>query len=180
MKIFKMIMAAALLISSQANANMITIDLDDTNVAVGETVNVSLFASFTDAVNVINFDFIFDTNLFSFVAGSETTPLPVDGIFDVFGAVANPLGVGLGYSSLFDVVTGDFLFASFQLERTQVGDTDFSLQSNEFLFDDFTAVENFLLDPVESVSVSSEVSAPATLGLFAMAIFAMGRLRRKA
>ncbi|MGJ8678803.1 cohesin domain-containing protein [Paraglaciecola sp.] len=170
MKIFKMMMVAALLIGFKAQANLITIDMDDTDVAVGETVNVSLFASFTDAVDTIDFNFNFDNSLFSFVTDSESSDLFFDGIF---GATPNADGLGLGFISLFGPISGEFLFASFQLERTQAGDSEFSLETRTLanVFDNGNTAPNFDLQ----VSV---VSAPATLGLFALAGLAMMRLRR--
>lgn len=174
MKIYKLLASCMLLIGLQANANIISIELDNPSVAVGDTVNVSLFASFTDEVDTIDFDFLFDNSLFSFVIGSETTDLPNDGFLNFFNAVPNALGVGLGFISFDSLVTGDFLFASFQLERVGSGATEFSLQSN--VLGDFLGGNNYLLAPVNPVAVS----APATAGLFALAGLVLLGLRRKA
>lgn len=173
MKFYKVVATCLLLITFQANANLVFIKLDNASVSVGEVINVSMFASFTDAVDTIDFNFNFDNSLFSFVPNSETTALPNDGLFNIFGASTNSDGLGIGFTSLFNTVSGDFLFASFQLERTQVGNTEFSLDS--ITFASFATGEDFVLDPVPSVAVS----VPATLGLFVLSGLGLIGLRRK-
>ena len=109
MKIYKLLASLIMFIGLQANANMITINVDNTSVTVGNRVNVSLFASFTDSVDIIDFDFIFDQNLFSFVDSSESTSLANDGFFNFFTAVPNMKGLGLGY-----VINQQYMLASFE------------------------------------------------------------------
>ncbi|MDU0353560.1 cohesin domain-containing protein [Paraglaciecola aquimarina] len=173
MRIYKLLASCMLLIGLQANANMISIELDNPSVSVGETVNVSLLASFTDAVDTIDFEFLFDNSLFSFVSGSEASDLPNDGFLNFFSAVPNTVGLGLGFVSFESTVTGSFLFASFQLERTSAGVTEFSLQSN--VLSDFLG-NDYMLEPVNAMAVS----APSTAGLFALAGLALLGIRRKA
>jgi hypothetical protein len=177
MKFIKIIAILGLLVGFQTQANTITINLDTNNVQVGDLVNVTLLADFTDMVDTFQFDFMFDTNLFSFVDGSATTDLINDGIDSFFDIAANPSGVGIGYFSFVELAFGNFTLASFDLLAMQEGNTQFSLDtivlSNELIF-----AETYELESVDAVS--AKVSAPAGLSLMAIAVFGLVSLRRKA
>ena len=180
MKFIKIAAILTFLVGFQANANLITIQLDSTEVAVGETINVSLWADFTDSVDTLGFDFIYNTSVFALVDGSVVTDLLNDGFDYFFETAENATGLGLAYFSFADTLSGNFLLASFELVALQTGSSDFSLDtlllSNEALFEDYD------LEPVagKSADVLAAVSAPASLGLFTLAMFGLVGLRRKA
>lgn len=178
MKISKLIAPFMLLMGFQVNANIITIGVDTTSVAVGESVNVSLMANFDDAVDAIDFNFNFDNTLFTFIDGSQSTDLPNDNLFNYFMATPNAEGLGLGFTSLFESVSGSFLFASFQLERTQLGEDEFSLESS--VFDNAAAGESYVLEAVSPLMITNAVSSPAAFGILLLGCAAVVRQRRKA
>jgi hypothetical protein len=182
MKISKIIAVFAIFVGLQASANVIEIELDKTQVGPGEILNVNLVATFTDPVDEFNFDFLFATDIFSFVTGTETTNLPNDGSDAIFEIADNLIGVGLGFIDF----SGGFLdgeyFINFDLMANLAGESSFDLVVNTLYsyFED----QDYQLETVEQKSATVPepvtVSAPATLGLFAIALFAFAGFRRKA
>jgi hypothetical protein len=85
----------------------------------------------------------------------------------------------LGYINFIDVISGAFS-TSFQLVGLQNGSSDFGLQVHSLT--DFFGGVSFEVEPVTERVVG--VSAPATLGLFAIAIaiaiLGLAEFRRKA
>ena len=175
MKCIKLLIALVFCAGFQANANTITIDLDATEVNVGSVINVSLLADFTEPVDIFEFYFNYDTELFSFVSGSLSTDIIYDGFSTMFEFGENTDGLGLAYLSLAgDFLLGSFELASFSLQALKAGSSDFTLD---------TAVlqafgDDLQLAPV--LSPSAHVPAPATLVMFILAVLILAGMRRKA
>ncbi|WP_158970445.1 hypothetical protein [Paraglaciecola sp. L3A3] len=180
----KFIATLALFVGLQANAGIIGLELSDTNTNVGENVQVTLSGTGFDAFDTFNLEVEFDTSLFSF------NPLSVGGdLFDaipfIFEVTEQAYGIAISFIDFIPFVGGDFTIATFDLTAMAKGDTDFELANIEAYdyFAPIDAAEEANLDvsiAIADSTTSTEVSAPATLGLFALATFGICALRRKA
>lgn len=168
----KLIAIFALFVGLSANANMISIEISDTNVSVGEVVSVNLLATNFEDFDTFDFDFDFDTSVFNYDPTSLASALDFGLVFEV-----NQVADGMALSFLdFFPVSGSFLLASFDLIAVGEGSTSFSFSDVSFS-DSFFATD---LEVNTSARDAAKVSAPATLGLFAMAAIALIGFRRKA
>ncbi|MFT2090945.1 hypothetical protein [Paraglaciecola sp. 2405UD69-4] len=174
MKIGKIILMCLCLLGFQANANLIEINLDKTELAPNDILNVTLLANFTDSIDGFDFDFVFDTNIFSFVDDSEDTDIPNAGFFSIFAVAANSTGLGIGYLDFFDSINGEY-YISFALEALTAGTSTFDLEVN-LLENSFLGV-NYTLDDVDSKTAS--VPAPGALSILFIALVAMTRVKRR-
>jgi len=168
----KLIAAFALFVGISANASVISIQVSDTNVSVGETVSVSLLATGFEDFDTFDFDFDFDTSVFNYDASSLISDLSFGLAFEV-NQVAD--GMALSFFDFFPV-NGDFLLASFDLLAVGEGSSSFTF--SDTLFSDTFLQTELEVDTSDSDAV--DVSTPATLGLFGMAALALFGFRRKA
>jgi hypothetical protein len=175
MKFNKLLAVLTLFVGFQVNANMIEIELDSTQVQPNDILSINLITNFTDPVDEFDFDFLFDTSVFSFVAGSESTDLPNDGFDAIFSIAGNATGLGLGFIDFSSFLSGEY-FISFDLKANVAGASTFDLAVNTLY--SFIADQDYQLAAVEQKSAT--VSAPATLGLFVIALIAFAGFRRKA
>jgi hypothetical protein len=90
----KFIAALALFVGFTANANMITLEISDNAVSVGETIQVTVLGSFSEEFDSLFFDVEFDTSALTFVESSFSSDLTdyVDGTFDIFAVSPGPFG----------------------------------------------------------------------------------------
>jgi hypothetical protein len=174
----KFICALTFIIGFSVNAGTITIELSDSNVNVGDSVQVSLLATGFDPFDTFDFDFDFDISLFSY---DDTTSLTSDLLavppfaFDVNQV---PDGMALSFLDFNLYAGGDFLLASFDLLALAPGDSLFSL--SDLLFSDSsTSTIDVNSDSVAQSSVTT-VSEPGSLALFGLAGLALFGFRRKA
>lgn len=168
----KLIAALALFVGLSANASLISIEVSDTNVAVGETVTINLLATGFGDFDSFDLDFDFDTSVFNYDASTLLSDLSFGLSF-----LVNQVGDGMALSFFdFSPVNGDFLLASFDLIAVGEGSTNFTF--SDTLFADFGVPVSFDVDASDEVAAS--VSAPATLGLFAIAALGLAGFRRKA
>lgn len=172
-------MALAFFVSLNTQAGVISVELSEQNLSAGDIVEVSILGTGFSEFDSLSVDLEFDTSLFSF----DEFSLGGD-LFnaDPFGLIVSeqPFGVALTFLSFIPFIGGDFTIATFDLIAITGGETDFSLK-NEIagLFDPilFDSVD-VGATAVDSKLVAS-VSAPATLGLFALAGLGLMSLRRK-
>lgn len=171
----KFIAALALFVGLSANANVINIAVSDSNVALGETVSVSLIASGFEDFDSFDFDFDFDTSVFSYDSSSLISDLSFGLAFEV-----NQVADGMALSFFdFSPVNGDFLLASFDLIALSSGFSSFSI--GDLLFSDTIFQTDLVVTADNTLEVEvSDVPAPATLGLLTLALFGLVGLRRKA
>lgn len=171
----KLIAVLAFFVSLSANANIITVNLSETDVEVGDTVTVSLLADNFDYFDTFDFKFDFDTSIFSYDPTSLLSNVSA-GILEV-NQVAN--GMALTFVDFFTAYEGNLLLASFNLTVIGAGTSDFSF--SDVYFEDAAFQSVLTVDSSSSASAEANaVSAPATLGLFAIALFALAGFRRKA
>ncbi|WP_158971151.1 hypothetical protein [Paraglaciecola sp. L3A3] len=170
----KFIAALTLLIGLSANANTISIQLSDTDINLGETVQVSLLATGFEMFDTFDFDLEFDTSTFSYdpttLVSDVADTLPL--IFEVNDA-AN--GMAFSFFEPMAFAGGDFLLASFSLTATDIGDIGFSLADSVFadsLFQSELTVDTTARSQI-SVTEQVAVSAPATVGILAMSMLLM-------
>ncbi|MGL1956888.1 MAG: PEP-CTERM sorting domain-containing protein [Colwellia sp.] len=178
LKCMKITVILVFLFAFQANANLITIDIDNSYPELGDNIEVSLWADFTDSVDTFNFDFIFDTDKFALVVDSVSTDLPNDGWDYFFELGSNDTGVGISFLSFADYISGEFLLASFELTSLQNGISEFTVATVEFYdsWDDGSSQ----YAPVVADSVSVSVPEPTTLAIFSLAMFGLmsGRFKK--
>ena len=173
----KLIAALALFVGLSANASVITIEISDTYVDVGETVSVSLLATGLSDFASFSLSFDFDTSVFNYDPSSLVTGLNLDPSFSDFGGTQKGDSLNLSLFSLFDSFSGDFLLAKFDLIAVAGGLSSFGLSAPVF---EGSFIPSTVLDVDTSDTGLTKVSAPATLGLLAMAGLALVGLRRKA
>ncbi|MDT0595567.1 cohesin domain-containing protein [Glaciecola petra] len=174
----KLIAVFALLCSMQSFANVINIDLNGgEDVSVGDNITVTLKLDNFDPFDTFSFDFIFDDSLLDFVAGSESSDLPDDGI-DTFLTIADDMGfVGIGFLDFVGTQDGNF-FVEFDFVATAVGAAVFSLEN--VFFEDFFGAGVLVVDDTASVDATiSQVSAPASIALLSIGVALIAGFRRK-
>jgi hypothetical protein len=146
MKRFLMITAFILTIvlSTQVKAGLITVSVDQNNVSIGETIELTLTATNFDAFDIFDLEVNFDTALFSFIPQTFESDLPD------FGMLWNQVSNGVAISFVdFLPASGDFLLAKLELTALQVGSNHFDLVVNEFA----------LSDPIDILSPATPVDA---------------------
>ena len=174
----KFIAALAILVGLHANAGIISVNVEP-SVSLGNSLEVTLLGTAFDAFDTLSFALEFDTSLFSYDDTSLTGALydASDFFYDVTEEF-----YGMQFTFINDslVPAGDLVLAKFNLISLLPGNTDFSLV--DIVAENF--LEGLIVDIVSGDVVSSEVtaavSAPASLGLFAIAMFGLVGLRRKA
>jgi hypothetical protein len=173
-KMFRSLVLASSLILSAFSVQagvILSFGEDDIEVGLNETFTVELYANTGSApaggIGSFNLDLSFNNsiiNLDSFSLG---------GLFDAqssFGGTYIP-------TSFLDIVAigSDILLGTFTFTATDYGSISLSSISESF--------QNILVPSLDKTSASaniSVVSTPATLGLFAIALVGLVRLRRKA
>ena len=176
-------------LSMQANAGLIDIELSTNNVAVGDTLSVSLWASnFTDFDSLYT-EFEYDISLFSYQAASLQSELPAfDGFLTGLEVTEQFYGLSLSFLDFFAFsdlnldADNKFLLASFDLLAIDSGNTDFSLVNQVAgLFDPNTGFDTPLdVDTSSPVQASAtSVPEPSSLALFMLsALMFVGRRKQ--
>jgi len=173
----KLLATALLFIGFTASANVISIDVSETQVEVGEVVTVSITGSNFDFFDVFDLNFNFDTSLFSYDATTLDSGLPFafDPIFPSLTVSEQTFGLAISFLE-FTGIAGSGLIASFDLTAIAQGISSFSF-SDVLFSDTFLQTE---LDVDFSDAEQVKVSAPVTLGLFGLSALVMFGLRRNA
>jgi hypothetical protein len=153
MKNFLMITAFIIttVLSAQVKAGLITVLVDQNNVSIGETVELTLTATNFDAFDIFDLAVNFDTELFSFIPQTFESDLPGFGLF--WNQVSN--GVAISFVD-FLPSSGDFLLAKFELTALQAGSSHFDLIVNEFA----------LSDPIDIFAPATAVDAQVSGQVF--------------
>ncbi|MBA6353512.1 MULTISPECIES: PEP-CTERM sorting domain-containing protein [unclassified Colwellia] len=177
----KLLIVATLILCAtfggNANAGLITLSADQSDVLVGEMMEITLNATGFDEFDVFSLNVDFDTSVFSFLPSTFTTELSRPFIME-FNQVGS--GVAIGFVN-FTPSSGDFLLGKFTLQAIGAGTTDFSLVVNEFTLSDpldfFAVATPVNADVLGRVSASvTDVPEPSTLAIFALGL--MGLMTR--
>ena len=131
---------------------MITILVDQNNVEVGETIEVTLNATGFDQFDFFDLNLNFDTALFSFIPLSFSSDLPT--LAMAWDQVSN--GVAISFLDFFPS-SGDFVLGQFELTAISTGVSNFSLVVNEFALSD--PIDIFAPPTIVNAEVSGQVSA---------------------
>lgn len=169
MNIIKTTFVALMLTASAAQATIVvTFDPSTTDVSVGDTFTVDVLAN-ADLVDAfLAFDIGFNLDADITTLGSDFFA-PGGPFFDVAGFVDSFPFPPLPISG------ADILLATLTFTATSAGDLMLNLDGGSFSALSFIEFESRALN----ITVS-EVSAPATLGLFTIALVGLLSLRRKA
>ncbi|GGD54977.1 cohesin domain-containing protein [Lacimicrobium alkaliphilum] len=179
----KLIAILTLTLGFGAQAAQINLSVDQTDYTIGDEITVNLSA--TDLVDVaaFEFDLLFDTGSFGLSAGdsvvADSSDLSSAILFENFAfADGAETGLGFGFFDIFSL-NGEALIASFTLTAQALGNFDFALANGVFsdsLFDDVPVS----FSGNSSVNVTAaEVSEPASLALFGLALTGFVVARRK-
>ena len=193
MKKFILTLASVLAFNSQAA--VISVDLADTEIAVGETTTVNILGEFdsqTEAFDSAALSVFFDNALLLVDSFSFASDLPSDEVaFDPYIVIAeNPGEVNMGWSSLFSGTytnPAPFSLFSFDVTATTEGVFDFTFDSSSTDYLDFYNFE--LLEAVTTElnvasltvtdGLATNVAAPQTALLLSLAIGGLLVARRR-
>lgn len=194
----KLVLILALtLLSANAKAGLLTLDVDDLDYQVGDTVTVDVVASdfldvigFQQYISSFNFDLSFDSSVLGFQTASYGNGL--DGGFGL--SIQNPIAsttspISFGELSLLDEIglflaqTPSFVLASIEFEILSAGDAALDLL-NISMFEG----TGLLAQEISSVNVqtaninitdSAEIPVPPTLFLLALPLLFVVRNARR-
>lgn len=129
-KIFALLIS---LLAFNSYAGLISIETNESSVAAGDVLSVSLIATDFDEFDVFDFDFNFNRDIFTFDDSSLQSDLPLDDGLFTLGLIYNVVDQHIAMS-FFDFlpVSGDFLLAKFDLIATMTGTSEFSITNSEF------------------------------------------------
>ncbi|KXI28596.1 PEP-CTERM sorting domain-containing protein [Paraglaciecola hydrolytica] len=177
----KLIVVLAFFIGFNANAGLINVDISNPTVSVGGTTELSILGAGFDPFDTFEFQLEFDTSLFSIDLVSMVSDLGDASDF-IFEVTEQSYGIALSFIN-FDLFTSsEFIAAKINLTAIAKGSTSFNLAN--VIVEDFYGQGpiDFDIDGQlpAGVDVTGAVPAPATLGLFAVALTAFAGFRRKA
>lgn len=174
-----LIAALALMVSFTANANLITVEISDDAISLGDTVQVTVLASMLEDFDTFGFELEFDTSVLTYDASSFYSDLTVfsDFIFDVS---SQPYGFAFSFLNFFAVPADDYVLARFDLSAVTEGTSGFSLTNVVAgLFDPQTLEVNTLQVQVDPQNPSVDVPEPVSLAVIAIGLLGFTGLRRK-
>jgi len=175
-----LVLASSLILSAfsvQAGV-ILSFSEDDIEVGLNETFTVELYADtgstgIADGIGNFNLDLSFDNSII------ELKGFSVGGLFGAqssFGGTFTPIFSIPPFPPTLVALGSDILLGTFTFKATNYGTTSLRSISESF--------NNLLIGPLETDTSASAnisvVSTPATLGLFAIALAGLVRLRRKA
>lgn len=181
----KVLLLVCVMFFGSANANMIKINLDNTNPSVGDTVSVDInMMGITDDFSAFFTGFLFDNSLFEYVDGSVSSDFPLFDPITGSGLDFDSTSPGLLSINLLEdffapVIygAGDYLVASFDLLAIGEGQSSFSLaETSLFAPGEF---DGTALDTSAS-AVGIAVPEPGSMALMGLAGLALFGFRRKA
>jgi hypothetical protein len=170
----KIVFILLMLVGFSAKANVINIDLSNTNLAVGDTTQVTLTADSFESFEYFEFDLNYDNTIFSFVPSSFFSDIGTRDVDMV--AEENPFGMTFLFFGT-PVLAGTHVLARFNLLAIAAGDPTFSLLNVDFL----GAVDGLNVDSsAQATAKASAVPEPSSLVLFSLVGLTLLSLRRKA
>ncbi|MCP4866885.1 MAG: hypothetical protein GY897_23370 [Alteromonas sp.] len=190
----KFLLTLASLVAFSSQAAVISVDLADSEIAVGDTTTVNItgeFDSQTEAFDNALLRVFFDTSSLLVDSTSFASGLPNDEIFfDPFLFIEEQPGeMSMSWTSSVGTYTNaaPFLLFSFDVTATAEGVFDFTFDTTDMLNFDFFDSATF--DPISyeinqgsltvTEGVSSDVAAPQTALLLALALGGLVVARRR-
>ena len=191
----KLLLTLASLLAFNTQAAVISVDLADSEISVGETTTVNitgLFDAQTEAFDFALLRVFFDNSSLLVDNASFASDLPSDELnLDPYVEIMENAGeVSMGWYSLFEgLYTNpvEFSLFSFNITATSVGVFDFTFDASDMLNLDFFDSATFA--PITYVlnegsltvneATSAEVSAPQSALLLSLALGGMLVLRRR-
>ena len=171
----KFILIISLLFGLNANAGLISIELSDNQVNVGESITVNLMASDFNAFDTFDLDFNFNHNIFDYQEGSLTSDL-TSVLPLVFETSENANGLAISFLDFAAFSTPNFLLASFEITATTEGEDSFSLSNVSF--SDFFTPLTVDSSAQSAALVTASIPEPSTWLLFFSALLLVARANR--
>ncbi len=183
----KFIAILTLVISVNANAGLLTIDISADEVSIGEPVLVTINAENFDETDMFWFDVNFDNAVIAYDAGSLNSDLMlIDNDPMLNGLEISAENNGLAANFFTDdfslMADGNFVLASFNLFASSEGSTDLSV-ADLTVFDAFGITEPYTVAFLGASSInvnSNSIPLPNTTALLILAAFVLVHGRRKA
>ncbi|MFW8590610.1 hypothetical protein ACOI22_07405 [Glaciecola sp. 2405UD65-10] len=175
-----LLIALSLLVGFSANANIISVSVDNTEVQVGESIDASVVVDMTDAFDTLYFELEFDTSVFEYDANSFSSNLDFAFIAEL---TSQTYGVSFYMLDFIGAFPSNYVASSFSLTAISEGVTSFDIVS--FVAglggsDTATPISIDTTVPTTTEVSPAVVSAPSAIALFAAAVLAFAGFRRKA
>ncbi|QHJ09995.1 hypothetical protein FX988_00204 [Paraglaciecola mesophila] len=161
----KLIALITLFIGLQAQAGLISLELDSNDVSMGDTIELSIIGSGFSSFDSLSVNVEFDTALFELDESSlggdlfDTSPFR-------FVVSSQIFGVALSYLDFAAFMGGDFVIARFNLTATALGQSSFLLSdmvAGEFFSGPLMVISES--DPIAVTISATEVSEPNSLAV---------------
>jgi len=174
----KLITALVFFIGLHAQAGLISVELDNINVNVGDVVGVTIVGTDFDAFDALNVDVEFDTTLFSLDELSLGGDLYDTADFTSFLS-SQSFGAAFSFLDFAPFAGGDFIIATFNITALELGTSKFTL-ANISASDFFSgAIDASASTDVVNGTISTSVPAPQSLALFALTLVGLFGFRQK-
>ena len=180
----KLITLITFILAFNANAGQINIDITETTINNGESIAVTLSALNFDETDTFDFDFEYDSLMFSYQANSLTSDLDIFGSQDPWlGLEVAQWGFGLSFDfwgDIFAPVDGNFTIASFNLTAENEGLSTFNVIDFYSLgaFDDYDVTFTHS-NAVSVTSAAQAVPEPSSIAIMMIAGMALFFSRKK-
>ncbi|MBU3022048.1 cohesin domain-containing protein [Aestuariibacter sp. A3R04] len=159
-----------------AYAGIISVELSDSQLSVGESVDVSIQGTGFSAFDSLNVELEFDTDMFDFNVASVGGDL-MDASPFILDVSPQPYGIALSFLDFTPYTGGNFTVATFSLTALVTGETAFKLV-NALAGDFFTGPLAVEISPPAVTARVTEVPGPATFGLLSVILVVMLGMRK--
>jgi len=169
----KLLIMLMLVLGCNANAGLITLDVSNSEIAVGDSINISISAQNFDFTDTFSFNLAYDSSIFAYDEFSLISDLFFSNPIGIFEVNAFDGYIAFSFLGFDPIPTGGFVLASFNLTALAEGTLNFLFTDVEFYRNGFTPVNvnsssNALVKVVD-------VPEPATWVLFLLALALFSR-----
>ncbi len=172
----KLLAALTFFIGFSAQASIISVSVSESEVTVGEAVNVTVVADMTEDFDALSFQLEYDTSLFTYEPTSFSSDL--DAFFPfLIEQGSESYGFAFAFLDFVPAPSGMYNVASFTLSALSAGSTDFVLSLVEAAHLTPIQIDIDSQVPANTVISAAQVSAPSTIVLLSIALLGFAARR---